>query len=378
MKYQIYIKASQTLYLKTLLPIILNYKIQNKFFILSNIKSFFYRFYDISNFIKKNPTKFNLFNKNSLFFVTKIIDVDYSIFENSIKLKFLYFFKIIKKNSILICTTKDLAYAKKNRKKFKKIIIVGYQHMPFIGTYNFSKIYEDKFGLQSNTFFNQNNFYDVLKNINLNKCKFLNLLYENDKYIPSSNKKILVFHPGGYRGVITNNNDNKKVSYEKQNKFFENLLIPLLNEDYSLYIKVHPLAAQFHEYHDIKNIINSNPRISLFENKITILDRFHDYRNIAINSDFNLTFGSSAIYELWSIGAFNSYICTYLNDDRSHKFKIFKDINIDNINHLKKLKKINLNNISRDLSNLINFYYKDYEIKNFNDLAFFLENNING
>ena len=64
-------------------------------------------------------------------------------------------------------------------------------------------------------------------------------------------------------------------------------------------IKIHPLCAQYHDYDDLKYLLTKQN--SLY-NKIHLIRRDDTYVNYAKSSRFILTFGSSSLYELWSIG----------------------------------------------------------------------------
>ena len=68
---------------------------------------------------------------------------------------------------------------------------------------------------------------------------------------------------------------------------------------------------------------------------------------------FNLTFGSSAIYELWSLGIVNNYICRIFKDERSDKFNLFKDITLMKISELSKIKKVDFNKLNNLLKILL-------------------------
>lgn len=370
----IYVKSSQTLYLKTILPILIHIK-GNIYFIV-NLKNFFFKNNNIKNIISKNPTNFNIINPLSISYVSKIIKIQNKI-ENKIQ-NFNYTINFnIKSNSILICTTKDLNFASKNYKKFKKIIIVGYQHIPILGIYDKKYKYQDK-NINKNLFFKLNNFGKILENIQFKRFIFTNLLYQNEiSSTQTPTNSILIFHPGGYRNVISEYGDSKKISYKKQMIFFEDLIFPLLRQNYKIFIKTHPLHAIYHSYEDLTLIINQSKVLNKYKSKINILNVFDNYLPIAKKSKFNLVFGSSALYELWALGIYNNYICNYLNDKRSQKFNIFKDITINDKNLLSDLKTIDHKKFDKELKNTIKFYKFSKNENNHITLKNFVDKNIN-
>ena len=134
----IYIKASQSLYLKTILPILPH--IKGKYLFYSNIKSILFKNQNIEKFISNRPTNFNIINLKSILYISKLIEFDTNFFSYNTNIKFTYT-TFTKNNSVLICTTKDLIFAKKNYSKFKKIIVVGYQHLPILGIFDISNSY---------------------------------------------------------------------------------------------------------------------------------------------------------------------------------------------------------------------------------------------
>lgn len=369
----IYIKASQSLYLKTILPILPH--IKGKYFFYSNIKSLLFKNQNIEKIISNRPTNFNIINLKSILYISKLIEFDTNFFSYNTNIKFTYT-TFTKNNSVLICTTKDLIFAKKNYSKFKKIIVVGYQHLPILGIFDISNSYSHD-EIYNNPFFVKNNFHKILKNIKFQKSIFLNLIYQNKSDFEVKKNSILVFHPGGYRNIISNKDDNKIMSYQKQLSFFKKVLTPLLNRGFFIYIKIHPLCAKYHTYYDMHKILISDNFFKKNILKIKILDRQVNYIPFAQKTIFNLTFGSSAIYELWSLGIVNNYICRIFKDERSDKFNLFKDITLMKISELSKIKKVDFNKLNNLLKNTINYYRNNISISNQKELINFLNYQIN-
>jgi hypothetical protein len=48
--------------------------------------------------------------------------------------------------------------------------------------------------------------------------------------------------------------------------------------------------------------------------------------DVAFDSSFIITFGSSAIYELWSVGIKNVYIFDFIGSERSRRFSYFESV----------------------------------------------------
>lgn len=362
---------SQTLYLKSILPIAyelyklnysLNFKI-NKFFNINN---------NYKTNLKKisyKPTNANIINIEIFNFISKIINFNFDWNKINKEINFIFFTKLYKFD-LVIGTTKDIPLLMKY-KKFSKICCLGYQHIPFtlfLGLEKKLKISNNKL-LEKNHFTNYHSFSKLLSNFEVIDSSFTYIDYL-DNYNFNNQKKnfVLIFHPGGYRNIITKKNESKNNSYSKQNEFLTKICKPLLLNDLVPVIKIHPLCAQYHDYDDLKYLITNQN--SLY-NKIHLIRRDDTYVNYAKSSRFILTFGSSSLYELWSIGIKNAYVCNFLGEERSQKFSFFKSIFLEKYEDYLKLisnsdsEETKKDTFTNDIINAYSDLNKKNSVKNF-------------
>ena len=251
-------------------------------------------------------------------------------------------------------------------KKFSKICCLGYQHIPFtlfLGLEKKLKISNNKL-LEKNYFTNYHSFSKLLNNFDVIDSSFTYIDYlDNHNLINQKKNFVLIFHPGGYRNIITKKNESKNNSYSKQNEFLTKICKPLLLNDLTPVIKIHPLCAQYHDYDDLKYLLTKQN--SLY-NKIHLIRRDDTYVNYAKSSRFILTFGSSSLYELWSIGIKNAYVCNFLGEERSQKFSFFKSIFLEKYeDYLKLISKSDSEEAKKDtFTNDIINAYSDLNKKN--------------
>ena len=169
--------------------------------------------------------------------------------------------------------------------------------------------------------------------------------------------KVLIFHPGGYRDIISSPGDNRSSCYKKQIYFFKKLCAPLIRNGFIPVVKVHPLRAKYHDFSDLKKIFN---KIEIEEgfsnNSIKILKPNAWTWDIAFESSFVVTFGSSAVYEMWSAGIKNVYILDFMGSERSGRFNYFDSIFIKSykeyqalINNVKINKCCNFDNFTNKI-----------------------------
>ena len=144
--------------------------------------------------------------------------------------------------------------------------------------------------------------------------------------LPNGRKdKVLIFHPGGYRGVVSSLGDSKEACYMSQKLFIKRVCLPLVDQDLIPVIKVHPLRAKFHDIADLVLLAREVEEEAVIDrNSIQFLDAKDWYWDTAYQSKFILNFGSTSIFELWSAGMKNVYICNFEGKERSRKLDFFK------------------------------------------------------
>jgi len=164
----------------------------------------------------------------------------------------------------------------------------------------------------------------------LNNFTYLDKVYSYYKSVSEfhTTNSALIFHPGGYRKVLTVPGASKKVSYKSQEDFLTKTCLPLIKSGLKPIIKIHPLHARYHGVEDMKEIANDfENTYKIPQNTIDVTDEW--YWKYAFNASFILTFGSSTIYELWAAGVKNTFVCNFLGKDRSIRFSYFKGIYLD-------------------------------------------------
>lgn len=326
---RVFFYASHTLYLKALIPLIELF-LENSIECTLNKNHLNLFKYKPSKFSKK-PTVNKCINKSSYDFVKSLLmDVKTNKYPD------FSFWGSLKKNDVFIATTKDISFLNKIRIKNKnaKIFVVPYQHMPFLCSLS-SKLKNknevlsaSKVFLENNEFSRQHSFVYYLNKEGIKDYTFFPFPYLSSKREKlRCPQKVLIFHPGGYRNIITSQGDNKTTSYECQKAFIQKLCLPLLENGLVPVIKIHPLHAQFHSFSDLKYILdNLNYENTLYA-KVELLA----VGNWGFVPGFFLTFGSSALYELYSMGHDKVFICDFLGKSRSSKFSMFSDLMIKNI-----------------------------------------------
>ena len=370
--------CTHTLYSKPLIA--LAYLLKDDFdeIILRDNSKLFrtYNKYKILNEIYNNPTSFK--NLNALTYEAVASQINYKKEWKKIlpKISFKKFL-LFRKNDVIFCTTKDISkYYYLNYLGFK-LFVIGYQHIPIVGILKRSVITSRS--ISNNIFLNHNfskrhNFNKILSKISF---KTTNFPYLFKQIIPmqdvtniNKNNTALIFHPGGSRGVISNPNDSKETIYKHQEIMFLKLLMPLINNNIDVHIKVHPLRARYHDFHDIKSIILNSP-LSKFSSHINIIPPDESYFNYAKNAKFIFTLGSSSIYEIWLMGLENAYVINFFGNSRSENFNLEKNIMLNSLKDYESLVASD-NNLYENTNSLKKNIFDNLEIKSDKDLKKYL------
>jgi hypothetical protein len=327
MKKKILFYGSNLLYFKSLIPIINLFLKKKNFdiYIITNSLNLYSKIF--FKFIKqKKPEHVNIISKFTVTWISKLINQEKKFnlikedinFLNKVEL---FFFK--KKFDCLVCTTKDLDEIKKYQNIFKKKIVIGYHHMPMVLGDNFEneKSKESSFFVKKNYFTAAHN-YSFAKTIRtsnffLNRFVYLNKSLNLKKV--KNFKNVLIFHPGGYRNILTKPGESKIKSYEVQRVFIKKICIPLIKNNLKPILKIHPLHAMYHGKEDCLEILR---QINLPQ--VEVVGPEENYYEYLKTSKFAISFGSSSSYELWSLGYKNIFYCNFFGDKRTLKFKFLK------------------------------------------------------
>jgi hypothetical protein len=378
--------ASHTLYYKVLIPVIIELvKKGHQVSVLSNRPNFYK--YTPKKYSHR-PTSNNCINKHSIRYSASLINYLDEFKQIEKKIKYVFFNKI-EKYDIIIGVIKDFEKVKNIKKNgVKKIYIVGYQHMPFLLSLN-KKISDKNVNILNKKLFLEDNQFSRLhrsKELVLDKevagyifvnFTYLDKIYQTLKNITQVKKKyVLIFHPGGYRDVITKYGENKKNSYKKQKEFIKILCKPVFDKGLIPVLKVHPLFAKYHSFKDLNIIKNDLVKEDKnYEKFIITEDIYWDY---AIKSKFILTLGSSSLYELYAAGINNVVVINFFGEKRSSLFKMFDNIIINSIDEYITLIKSNkdFDEIFKNGKKAFEIYYKAYSSLNTGNSVKTIINNI--
>ncbi len=238
----------------------------------------------------------------------------------------------------VVGTTKNMDALRRVAAKGIPAYALGYQHLPVFARVGSRFAGYDDAADWNSVFFGDNpfaarhGFAGILKGcgIRLSTFTFLDEVHARRSGHQAERDQVLIFHPGGYRGVVSEAGESKKSSYAKQKKFLERLCIPLLAKGLKPVIKVHPLRARFHDIEDLKQLAMEVEREhGLPGGSIGLLGPTDWSWDTAYRSALILTFGSSAIYELWSAGLKNVFVCNFQGSARSGRFDFFRSVFLD-------------------------------------------------
>jgi hypothetical protein len=332
---------SQTLHAKVTIPLALCFASHGYgVSYLVNLPTFFGRSFGFSaRYIRANPTGVRIINPEALQFVARL--VGYGDQWSKVRREIGYhLWRRFGQFDAIIATSKNIPWLRSIRAKHGTLsFAVGYEHIPFA-----IKI-DDPFRSQSdpselesvfltdNAFSQAHRLQEILQSCGLHPCGFTYLDKVYQRYNArdwSDERFVLVFHPGGYRRVITEPGDPRAVCYAKQRAFLERLCVPLLQAGFKPVVKIHPLRAKFHDLADVQGIVKDIVRENgLDAESIICIGPESWYWDYAFRSSFILTSGSSSIYELWSVGLRNVFVCDFEGSARSQKFRFFDSICID-------------------------------------------------
>ncbi len=331
----IFFYLTHTLYAKVLIPIMVRLAEEGHRISVSKNKFSFLRY--SPHRYANTPISNTFVNRSSFDYIA-----DISGYKNEwegIKEGIRFTFFNPKKCDVIIGTTKNLNGLKALRKDYpdKNIFAIGYQHMPFSmcisGRFkdtNLPEVCTEVF-IKPNPFSEFHRFGEYIADHKLSFRGFPHLEKAyNGYYLKRDNgtkRYALVFHPGGYRGVITERGESKKVSYEKQKDFIKTMCTPILERGLIPVIKTHPLASRYHFKEDVLEIVFSlSKEDSDFSRVIVEGENFYKY--VYESASFMVS-GSSSIYELFSMGIKNVIIYNFFGRSRTNRFSAMKDIFIN-------------------------------------------------
>jgi len=255
--------------------------------------------------IRNKPRSLNIITKKSLEFVCEQSGLDkyflgkvhFCTYVRRLNIPSSTFFQ---KQDMFISTTKGFPWLNQMAKYVKPRIAIGYQNC--LGTYYTTG--KELFPINCPP---DLNFEESLRKDT--KIDFVEAgLPFMDSYVRKSKNfdnhkitnKVLLLHPGGYRGVVTKMGESKSVSIKKQLNMYKEVL-KYIPDDIELNVKIHPLAAR---YHDLKFHKDNFSHLGIDFIEDFLGDYLFEY-------DAVLSIGSSALFEvlpfkpLWILNYFS-------------------------------------------------------------------------
>lgn len=215
---------------------------------------------------------------------------------------------------------------------------VGYEHLPLLLKIDQPFRRNDETGRETvfttdNLFSRERSLGDILAGHGLRLTGFTHLDAVH-RYLqtnrPAAGESVLVFHPGGRRGVVSRPEDSPTQCLASQKAWLDRICRPLVETGFQPLIKVHPLRARYHDLADLQPLARElEGEHSWPAGAIGFVGPDDWYWPWALTSRALLNHGSSSIYEVWAAGLGNLYICNFEGRARSGRFGFFEDIFID-------------------------------------------------
>jgi hypothetical protein len=275
-------------------------------------------------YVRRNPTGVSVIDRRSLRFVARLIGMEdeWTAAEGEVSVG-----RPRGRFDAVVGTTKDLdALRELAGRGGPAVWALGYQHMPFVVRVGRRGGGADgSLFLREHPFTAAHRFPGILGDDHAvpNSFTFLDRVVER---LPSGNAardRVLIFHPGGYRNVVTAPGEGRAASHRKQRAFFDRACRPLLEHGLRPVIKVHPLCARHHDLADVEKVAAE------IDDRIGVLPPDAWFWDDAFHSAFVVNYGSSSIYELWSAGIRSAVVCNFEGTARSEKFAAFESVFID-------------------------------------------------
>lgn len=335
---------SQTLYAKVTIPValaLIDKGIDVSFEV--NRPVLFGRSFGFSDdAIKQGPTGVGILNPEAYDFVADLIGLGAEWRKVRHKVRYtLIGERRARAYDAIVGTTKNIAALHRLAAKNVPTFALGYQHLPVVahvrpaGTPGERQLDRRSVFFSDNAFADQHDFKGIVAGCDtmLNAFTFLDAVHARRPAPPangSAGNKLLIFHPGGYRSVISEPGDDRAHCLARQKSFMERLCLPAIAEGLAPIIKVHPLRARHHDIEDLAPLARDIERENgLADGAIELIGPRGWFWDAAFASALILGFGSSSTYELWSAGLRNVYVGNFEGTARSSKFDFFQSIFLD-------------------------------------------------
>jgi hypothetical protein len=277
-------------------------------------------------YVLRNPTEVSVVDSGSLAYVARLIGLEREW--DSVAPSVRVTRRPRGHFDAIVGTTKDLGPLRERAAADERATVwaLGYQHMPFVVRVGGREGgLERSLFLRENPFTEAHGFLDILGDDDAwpNSFTFLDRVVERRPSADPKRDRVLIFHPGGWRGVVTAAGDDGATSRRKQRAFFERACRPLLAAGLRPVIKVHPLRALHHDLADVETVARE------IDPGIEVLAPDDWFWDDAFHSAFVVNYGSSSVYELWSAGIRSAIVCNFEGTARSEKFAVFESVFVD-------------------------------------------------
>jgi hypothetical protein len=310
-----------TLYAKVTIPLALRLREEGHEVVFERRRDRWHRFSD--RYVRAHPQNVAVVDRASLRYAARLIgyEREWEAAEGSIELG-----RPRGRFDVVVGVTKELERLRALASAGDaRVFALGYQHMPYVVAVGREQRHDGSPFLQHNAFTDAHRFLEILGGDLAvpNSFLFLDRVVERRPARSPAGDRVLIFHPGGWRNVVTAPGEGARASREKQLAFFERACRPLLEAGLRPVIKVHPLRARHHDTGDVRAVADA------IDPSIEVLAPDAWFWDDAFASAFVVNYGSSSIYELWSAGIRSAVVCNFEGSARSGKFAFFDSVFID-------------------------------------------------
>lgn len=329
---------TQTLYSKVTIPVALRC-IQDDWEVIFHVNrpSIFGFSTSLSEMdIKTKYTGVDILTPDAFRYVSRIIGLDHTWDSLKKRIDYSFFAKHGPFNfDAVVGAVKDIPLLSRFAKRDIPTFFLGYQHFPVLGRIDAPLSYLNNAETANSVFFSENafakshKFLDQVKDTSYRLCNFTHLdsVFDLRLEANTSRTSVFIFHPGGYRGVLTNPGDDRMTCYRAQRLFLEKICLPILEQGLDPVIKIHPLRAQFHDLADMHIILREfESDFGIRSGTVRLIGPTAWHWPDVFSARYIVTSGSSAVYELWAAGLRNVFVCNFLGTSRSQRFDFFEEI----------------------------------------------------
>lgn len=280
-------------------------------------------------YIEKNPTRANKVSVNRLVGISEeyvLRDKWQSICTDAVVREGSTYNHVLFGNyDLVICITKDAKWVKALKRRRAMVLVVPYEQIQLcmidVGAEKrlrhvmedlsqASQPYIDIVEEYGISFCMRHEIFGLMKSFQgYVHCGFPHLeMYQHCDHARKSSNRILILDSGGGRGVGLGDNYSELTEPIQR----------ILDAGFSVDIKTHPVPTVSHSYEGLVKWVAEE--YSETENRVRVLKTRESYLRHIRTYDAVFCYGSSAVYEMWSIGYFDTYTIGYYGDSRASAF----------------------------------------------------------